>query len=110
MQSIFNIRTSYGLPICLSGITRHHQLSLSKQIADHDRRREEMKRSRKENGRVVPVNEIDGEVSEIEAGYRSSDLVSFNLNDDVNNDNDNDDDVDDDQSSVLHTPCIAKAA
>ncbi|KAF5791227.1 hypothetical protein HanXRQr2_Chr09g0392231 [Helianthus annuus] len=31
MQSIFNIRSAYGLTLCLSGLTRFHHLSLSTQ-------------------------------------------------------------------------------
>ncbi|KAI3688197.1 hypothetical protein L1987_81907 [Smallanthus sonchifolius] len=98
MQSIFDLRSTSGLPLCLSGVTRYHHLSLSKEIADHDRRREEMKRSKLENSSLLPADEIDGEVREIEVVLRSSDLVIFNLDDD------------DDQSSLRHTPCTAKAA
>ncbi|KVH90804.1 uncharacterized protein LOC112521960 [Cynara cardunculus var. scolymus] len=98
MQSIWNIRTTYGLPLCLSGITRHHHLSLSKEIADHDRRRDAMKRAKLENRNLFPADEIDGEVRESEVVHRSSDLRSYNGDDD------------DDQSSLHHTPCTAKAA
>ncbi|KAI3682057.1 hypothetical protein L2E82_50205 [Cichorium intybus] len=99
MQSILNIRTTYGLPLCLSGVPRHHRRPLSKEIADHDRRREVMKRAISENRNRLPSDSIDGEVSEIEAVHRLSDLRNLNGDDD-----------DDDQSSVSHTPCIAKAA
>ncbi|KAL4610233.1 hypothetical protein ACB092_08G037000 [Castanea dentata] len=42
MQSLLNLRCSYGLPLCVSGIA--HPLTLSKEMADHDRRREAIKR------------------------------------------------------------------
>ncbi|KAK7262355.1 hypothetical protein RJT34_29924 [Clitoria ternatea] len=41
MQSMLNLR---GVPLCLSGIT--NPLSLSDEMADHDRRRKAMKRQR----------------------------------------------------------------
>ncbi|CAJ1979350.1 unnamed protein product [Sphenostylis stenocarpa] len=44
MQSLLNLRVTHGVPLCLSGIT--NPLSLSKEIADHDRRRKAMKRQR----------------------------------------------------------------
>ncbi|KAL7596914.1 uncharacterized protein LOC111877502 [Lactuca sativa] len=95
MQSTMNIRTTYGLPLCLSGLTNHHHLSLSKQIADHDRRREAMKVATSETRSRGGV--IDGEVRENEVIHRSSDLRKFSGDDD-------------DQSSLLHTSCTAKAA
>ncbi|KAL6967307.1 hypothetical protein U1Q18_033112 [Sarracenia purpurea var. burkii] len=54
MQSILNLHGSYGLPLCLSGIT--HPLSLSTEIADHDRRRESMKKKRKEARGIMHSN------------------------------------------------------
>ncbi|KAJ0714136.1 hypothetical protein HanPI659440_Chr13g0486171 [Helianthus annuus] len=109
MQSIFNIRSAYGLPLCLSGVTRFHHLSLSTQIADHDRRRNEMKRAKTENRNVIPAEEIDGEVTEIEVVMiRSPDLMMFNLD---NHDHDDDCDRDHDQSSLCYSKsCAAKAA
>ncbi|KAM6578814.1 hypothetical protein CsatB_030651 [Cannabis sativa] len=54
MQSIFNLHGTYGLPLCISGIT-HHQ-SFSKQMVDHDQRREAMKRQRSEGGEDQNAN------------------------------------------------------
>ncbi|EOY33081.1 hypothetical protein QUC31_019128 [Theobroma cacao] len=44
MQSMLNLHTTYGLPLCVSGITKH--FILSEEMADHDRRREAMKKKR----------------------------------------------------------------
>ncbi|KAK9940194.1 hypothetical protein M0R45_016865 [Rubus argutus] len=44
MQSMLNLHGSFGLPLCVSGITHHHHLT--HEMADHDRRREAMKRQR----------------------------------------------------------------
>ncbi|KAM0045139.1 hypothetical protein Hdeb2414_s0009g00300661 [Helianthus debilis subsp. tardiflorus] len=114
MQSIFNIRSAYGLPLCLSGLTRFHHLSLSTQIADHDRRRNEMKRAKTENRNVIPADEIDGEVTEVTeievVMIRSPDLMMFNL-DNHDHDDDCDRDRDHDQSSLCYSEsCAAKAA
>ncbi|OIW08583.1 hypothetical protein TanjilG_03259 [Lupinus angustifolius] len=46
MQSMLNLRAIHGVPICLSGITNPLSLSLSKEIADHDRRRKDMRKQR----------------------------------------------------------------
>nr|KAJ0211647.1 hypothetical protein LSAT_V11C400217100 [Lactuca sativa] len=86
MQSIMNISTTFGLPLCLSGVTRHHQLSLSREIADHDRRREATKRVISERRSRLTADAIGGEVSG------------------------DDDDDDDDQSSLCINRCPAKAA
>ncbi|KAL0460678.1 UNVERIFIED_CONTAM: hypothetical protein Slati_0695000 [Sesamum latifolium] len=39
---MLSIMNNCGLPVCLSGI--YHPLALSKEMADHERRREEMKK------------------------------------------------------------------
>ncbi|ESR37868.1 hypothetical protein CICLE_v10029602mg [Citrus x clementina] len=46
MQSMLNLHGSYGLPLCVSGITPHDHLNLSNEMADHDRRREAMKKQK----------------------------------------------------------------
>ncbi|KAI9195113.1 hypothetical protein LWI28_011826 [Acer negundo] len=45
MQSMLSLHGIYGLPLCVSGITHH--LTLSKEMADHDLRREAMKKKKK---------------------------------------------------------------
>ncbi|KAI4322233.1 hypothetical protein L6164_021944 [Bauhinia variegata] len=44
MQSMINVRATYGAPLCLSGIS--HRLSLPKEMADHDLRRQAMRKQR----------------------------------------------------------------
>ncbi|CAI9105159.1 OLC1v1004019C1 [Oldenlandia corymbosa var. corymbosa] len=44
MAPILNTQSTTGLPLCLSGIT--HPVALSKEMADHDRRRKGLKKSR----------------------------------------------------------------
>ncbi|KAI7730676.1 hypothetical protein M8C21_023040 [Ambrosia artemisiifolia] len=81
MQSILN----NGLPLCLAGVTCYHQLTRTKRIADHDRRREEFRRAQPR-------------IRETEGVIRSLDLMTLNHDDDV------------DQLSIRHTTCAAKAA
>ncbi|KAL2332058.1 hypothetical protein Fmac_019639 [Flemingia macrophylla] len=65
MQSMFSIRGSHGLPLCLSGII--HPVALSHEIADHDRRRVAMRKQREsmhanqEMGGQINFVEIKGE-------------------------------------------------
>ncbi|KAK3028158.1 hypothetical protein RJ639_038682 [Escallonia herrerae] len=58
MQSIFNLQSSCGLPICLSGITRPR--TVSTEMADHDRRREAMKRHKSQSREVLHVDQEMG--------------------------------------------------
>ncbi|XP_057748601.1 uncharacterized protein LOC130967661 [Arachis stenosperma] len=44
MQSMLNLHAINGVPLCLCGIT--NPLSLSKEMADHERRRKAMKKQR----------------------------------------------------------------
>nr|XP_011457320.1 PREDICTED: uncharacterized protein LOC101309899 [Fragaria vesca subsp. vesca] len=46
MQSMLNLHGTFGLPLCVSGITHHHPPHLTHEMADHDRRREAMKKQR----------------------------------------------------------------
>ncbi|KAL1208604.1 hypothetical protein V5N11_008080 [Cardamine amara subsp. amara] len=50
---------NYGFPLCISGITQQLPLPLSKEMADHDKRRKEMKRKRRsEEMGVERVDEL----------------------------------------------------
>ncbi|XP_030968787.1 uncharacterized protein LOC115989249 isoform X2 [Quercus lobata] len=55
MQSLLNLHCSYGLPLCVSGIAHH--LTLSKEMADHDRRREAIKRQRSQARKELHANQ-----------------------------------------------------
>ncbi|WJX50278.1 hypothetical protein P8452_36605 [Trifolium repens] len=44
MHNMLNLRVTHGVPLCLSGIT--NPLALSKEMADHDRRRKAMRKQR----------------------------------------------------------------
>ncbi|KAG6631699.1 hypothetical protein I3843_13G093900 [Carya illinoinensis] len=77
MQSMSSLHgCSYGLPLCVSGIA--HPLSFSKEMADHDRRREAIKRQRsqslaephanQEMGTQRFIERVLAEIKEGEAG------------------------------------------
>ncbi|CBI16279.3 hypothetical protein VitviT2T_007998 [Vitis vinifera] len=57
MQSL-NLHGSYGLPLCVSGITHRH--TVSDEMADHDRRREAMKRKISQARESVHTNQEMG--------------------------------------------------
>ncbi|XP_054795083.1 uncharacterized protein LOC129300539 [Prosopis cineraria] len=58
MQSIFNLRASYGVPLCLSGITLTVHASLPQEITDHDRRREIIRLRRHGSLNTHPLHAI----------------------------------------------------
>ncbi|KAJ9178498.1 hypothetical protein P3X46_010376 [Hevea brasiliensis] len=55
MQSMLNLQGSYGLPLSVSGITHH--LPLSKEMVDHDRRREAIKKQRSQARECLHANQ-----------------------------------------------------
>ncbi|XVF69390.1 hypothetical protein PTKIN_Ptkin11bG0077800 [Pterospermum kingtungense] len=65
MQSMLNLHASYGLPLCVSGITHH--FILFEEMADHDRRREAMKKHRSRASDCLPKEMGVGEIMEAEA-------------------------------------------
>ncbi|KAK9279966.1 hypothetical protein L1049_013650 [Liquidambar formosana] len=58
MQSILNLTGNYGLPLSIPGITC--RLTLSKEMADHDRRREAMKKQRSQAREGLHANQDMG--------------------------------------------------
>ncbi|KAF5192638.1 hypothetical protein FRX31_017775 [Thalictrum thalictroides] len=54
MLSILNLHGSYGLPLCVSGIS--HPLAFSMEIADHDLRRESIKKHRSQTRQGFVAN------------------------------------------------------
>ncbi|CAL5426557.1 unnamed protein product [Camellia sinensis] len=95
MQSILNLHGSSGLPLCLSGIT--HPLSLSKEMEDHDRRREAMRKQKGEAREVTHANQEMGIVRSHERDLEES----------------REGEVDGDLAGLLHDlgfSCTAKAA
>ncbi|EXB98565.1 hypothetical protein L484_014409 [Morus notabilis] len=58
MQPMFSLHSTCGLPLCVSTITHH--LTFSKDMADHDLRREAMKKHRSRGGEGVHANQEVG--------------------------------------------------
>nr|POE92958.1 hypothetical protein CFP56_75307 [Quercus suber] len=85
MQSLLNLHCSYGLPLCVSGIAHH--LTLSKEMADHDRRREAIKRQRSQAREELHANQdlgtrgnherVFGEIKEGENKCTLGDYTNF---------------------------------
>ncbi|KAM5584013.1 hypothetical protein ABKV19_003735 [Rosa sericea] len=59
MQSMLNLHGTFGLPLCVSGITHHHP-HLTHEMADHDRRREAMKKQRSRAREELNANQEMG--------------------------------------------------
>ncbi|KAG6619685.1 hypothetical protein I3842_Q088300 [Carya illinoinensis] len=86
MQSMSSLHgCSYGLPLCVSGIA--HPLSFSKEMADHDLRREAIKRQRSQSLAEPHANQemgtqrfIERVLAEIKEGEVDGDLAGL-LND-----------------------------
>ncbi|KAI6669357.1 hypothetical protein NL676_004242 [Syzygium grande] len=78
MQTMVNLNSSLGLPLCVSGITRA-ALSLSQEMVDHDRRRRAMKRmrSRPSQGSGEPAGDLADLLSELAFDSSSSSSSSF---------------------------------
>ncbi|OVA18135.1 hypothetical protein BVC80_1835g549 [Macleaya cordata] len=63
MQPILNLHCSFGLPLCVSGIT--HRLAISYEIVDHELRRETMKKRQRSQRREILVADPDMNSHEI---------------------------------------------
>ncbi|EEF36028.1 uncharacterized protein LOC8286015 [Ricinus communis] len=82
MQSMINLHGSYGLPLSVSGITHH--LTLSKEMVDHDRRREAIKKQRSQARQGLHANQelaisrnLETVLENIQEGEVDEDLASF---------------------------------
>lgn len=64
MQCLLYLHSSYGLPLCLSGIA--NPLSFSKEMADHDLRREAMKRQKSQAREVFGADQEMGMQGNVE--------------------------------------------
>ncbi|PIA54072.1 hypothetical protein AQUCO_00900564v1 [Aquilegia coerulea] len=96
MLSILNLHGSYGLPLCVSGIS--HPFAFSMEIADHDLRRESMKRHRSQAREGFVANRNMG----IERNYVRRDLMKEIKEGEISGDLDN--------LSCNYVGCTAKAA
>ncbi|KAL5056045.1 hypothetical protein RYX36_036727 [Vicia faba] len=66
MQFMLNLRVTHGVPLCLSGIT--NPLALSKEMADHDRRRNAMRKLRSVHAKQDKSGERKSGFVEIKGG------------------------------------------
>ncbi|KAL1361648.1 hypothetical protein HN51_009989 [Arachis hypogaea] len=125
MQSMLNLRAIHGVPLCLSGIT--NPLSLSREMADHERRRKAMKKQRSSSSMVresivVHANQeqMVGILWNFERDSSSSSSIkgegdnhknnNRDLDDDVMHDHDDDDDLSHNTSFCCYLGSTAKAA
>ncbi|KAJ9188889.1 hypothetical protein P3X46_000244 [Hevea brasiliensis] len=83
MQCGLNLHGTYGLPLSVSGITHRH-LPLSKEMVDHDRRREAMKKQRSQAREGLRANRelgfernFERVVRNIQESEMNEDLASF---------------------------------
>ncbi|QHN98730.1 uncharacterized protein DS421_13g392060 [Arachis hypogaea] len=114
MQSMLNLPAIHGVPLCLSGVT--NSLSLSKEMADHERRRKAMKKQRSSSSMaresvVVHANQekMVGTLWNFETDSSSSSSTKGEGDNHKNNNRDLDDDVmhnhDDDDDLSHSTSC-----
>ncbi|KAM1553677.1 hypothetical protein ACFX1Z_006529 [Malus domestica] len=94
MQSMLNLHGSFGLPLCVSGITHHH-LTFSKEMVDHDRRREAMRRKRSQARAALRANQEVG--FEVRSERVAEEEIKF-------------DDDDGDLATALHDLCCSYLA
>ncbi|KAA8550428.1 hypothetical protein F0562_002112 [Nyssa sinensis] len=73
----YSTRNLHGLPLCLSGLT--HPLTLSKEMADHDRRRDSMKKQKSQAREALNTDQEMGiherVLEEIREGKVAGDLA-----------------------------------
>ncbi|AED97323.1 unnamed protein product [Arabidopsis thaliana] len=66
---------NYGFPLCISGITQ--QLSLSKEMADHDKRRKVIQRRRRSEGKHEYKSHGEEDVERLQENEDVRDLVAL---------------------------------